>query len=316
MAGQLFTDTGSGYMTTETLSDELRNDLQPKSRFRQFCDVEAAIGKNAGETFSWNVYGDTASDAVALQENEEVPTTSFGVTQGSVTMTEVAIAVPYSGKLEDLSEHDLKKIIHKTLKNSAARSMDTLAHAQFDSAILNYVGTSTSGYNLDTDGTPTGNNNSALNLYHIKTISDLMNERNIPVFNGSDYYCIARPSTMRPFRNELEPYHVYTNEGWDRVVNGETGRYEGIRFVQQTHIAAETNWTTNGLSDAAYFCGADTVTEAVAVPEEIRAKIPGDYGRSKGIAWYYLGGFGITHADTTSTATKNQARILKWDTVA
>ncbi len=29
----------------------------------------------------------------------------------------------------------------------------------------------------------------------------------------------------------------------------------------------------------------DTVAEAIAVPEEVRAKIPTDFGRSKGIAW-------------------------------
>jgi len=43
------------------------------------------------------------------------------------------------------------------------------------------------------------------------------------------------------------------------------------------------------------------------VPEEMRGKIPSDYGRSKGVAWYYLGGFGIVH-----TLASN-ARIVKWD---
>ena len=37
--------------------------------------------------------------------------------------------------------------------------------------------------------------------------------------------------------------------------------------------------------------GADAVMEAVALQEEIRAKIPGDYGRSRGIAWYGILGF-------------------------
>jgi len=41
----------------------------------------------------------------------------------------------------------------------------------------------------------------------------------------------------------------------------------------------------------AIFFGADPVIEAVAVAEEIRAKIPEDYGRSKGVAWYALLGF-------------------------
>ena len=42
----------------------------------------------------------------------------------------------------------------------------------------------------------------------------------------------------------------------------------------------------------------------------MRAKIPSDFGRSKGIAWYYVGGFGLIH---TAAA---QARILKWTSAA
>ena len=60
------------------------------------------------------------------------------------------------------------------------------------------------------------------------------------------------------------------------------------------------------MSNFAYFFGQDTVAEGIAVPEEMRGAIPSDYGRSRGIAWYYLGGFGLTQ-----TAFAN-ARIVKW----
>jgi thiamine-phosphate pyrophosphorylase len=53
--------------------------------------------------------------------------------------------------------------------------------------------------------------------------------------------------------------------------------------------------------------GGDTVAEGIVIPEEMRGKIPTDYGRSRGVAWYYLGGFGLVH---TAFA---QARIVKWD---
>jgi hypothetical protein len=32
--------------------------------------------------------------------------------------------------------------------------------------------------------------------------------------------------------------------------------------------------------------------EAIVVPEEIRGRLSTDYGRSNGIAWYYLGKLG------------------------
>jgi hypothetical protein len=105
-------------------------------------------------------------------------------------------------------------------------------------------------------------------------------------------------------------------------MNGEIGRYENCRFVEQTNIpkggAADSttfNAFTNtadawngGFSDWIFFFGEDTVAEGVAIPDEIRAKIPTDYGRSKGVAWYGLSGFGLVHA-----ADQEQARIVKWD---
>jgi hypothetical protein len=78
------------------------------------------------------------------------------------------------------------------------------------------------------------------------------------------------------------------------ILNGEIGRYESTRFVEQTNIAKMA--FTNGLSNWAYFFGNDTVAEGVVVPEEMRGMIPTDYGRSRGIAWYYVGGFGIVQS--------------------
>lgn len=309
-----WSDTGSNYLANPTLSDEFRTALQPINRFRQFCDVEAAIGKNRGETFQWNIYGDTTDEGGVIQENQKMPETGFAIGQGSVTITEWGISVPYSGKLEALAEHDIRKIVFQTLKNNANRALDAGAHAQFDNTLLRYVATGATTYNLDTDGSPTGNNNNDMSTTHVKQIADLMQERNIPVFDGEHYVCIARPTTLRAVKDDLEAYHMYTSEGWNRVMNGENGRYEGIRFISQTGVASE-GWT-NAKSDAAYFFGADTVTEAVAVPEELRAKIGEDYGRNKGIAWYALLAFGITHADATSAETKKQVRILKWDSAA
>ena len=306
-----WSDSGSGYLANPTLSDEFRVSLQPLSRFRQFCDVEAAIGKNRGETFQWNVYGDTVDQGGVLAEDEKMPETSFPISQGSVTMTEVGLSVPYSGKLEAMAEHDIRKIVFQTLRNDCNKTLDRLAHEQFDATLLRYVGTGESSYAFSDNGAPSAANATGLNTTHVKKIADMMQERNIPVFDGEHYMCVARPTTMRPFKDDLESLHMYTSEGWNRVMNGENGRYEGIRFVTQTNIASE-GWG-GGNSDAAYFFGADTVTEAVAVPEELRAKVGDDYGRGKGIAYYYIGAYGITHADDTDEQTKAQARIVKWD---
>ena len=175
--------------------------------------------------------------------------------------------------------------------------------------ILRGGGSATDSIMLNTDGTPATKNNVALGKNHVKCIVDMMAERNIPPYVNDDYVAIAHPTTFRQLKNDLEQLHQYVETGFRMILNGEIGRYEGVRFVEQTSIPKET-WENNK-SNWAFFFGDDTVAEAIAVPEEIRGKIPTDYGRSRGVAWYYLGGFGIVHPRNDADGSMN-ARIVKW----
>ena len=297
----------NGFMATSKLSDALRHAVQPLCRFRQFCDVEEALGKNRGETVTWNTYGDTATQGTDLIENQPMPETDFPISQGTVTVGEKGVAVPYTGKFDDLSEHPVRQIINKTLKNDCRRALDVAAHAQFDASLLTATGTAGGAITVQTDALFSG---ACIDIEfaHVKTVADTMAEREIPTFDGENYCAIGRPSELRLIRDDLEAIHQYVSEGWNRIMAGEIGRADAVRMVSQTNIA-DAGYTAG---DDIYFFGADTVTEVVACPEEIRGKIPDDYGRGRGIAWYYLGAFGIIHNDTTSAATTAQARIVHW----
>lgn len=314
MAGQVWvTNSLGGYMFSETLSNVLRMAVQPLVKFRQFADVkDAAVqGKGKGEAFHWNVYSDVATQGTTLAEGTAMPETNFTITQGTMTITEFGNSVPYSSKLDDLSKQPVKEIIGKVLKNDAKKAFDVAARAQFERTPLRVVptgGTSTSAVTLTTNGTATGTNNVAMGKNHVKAIVDLMKERNIPPYIGDDYISLAHPTTFRQLKNDLEDVHKYTADGFQMILNGEIGRYENVRFVEQTNVAKEA--FINGQSNWAYYFGNDTVAEGIAVPEEMRGKIPTDYGRSRGIAWYYLGGFGLVQTQAA------QARIVKWDSAA
>lgn len=314
MAGQVWlTNSLGGYMWSPNLSKVLRMAVQPLCKFRQFADVkDAAVqGKNKGEAFHWNVYSDVATQGTTLTEGTAMPQTNFVITQGTMTITEYGNSVPFTSKLDDLSEHPVKEIISKVLKNDAKKAFDIAAEARFDETPLRVVptgGTSTSAITLTTNGTATATNAVALNKSHVKAIVDTMKERNIPPWTSDDYIGLAHPTTFRTLKNDLESVHQYVTEGFHMILNGEIGRYESMRFVEQTNIAK--SGFSGGASNWAYFFGNDTVAEGIVVPEEMRGAIPSDYGRSRGIAWYYMGGFGLVH---TAAA---QARILKWDSAA
>ena len=310
MAGQLWvTNSLGGFAYTDELSEVLRLAVQPLVKFRQFCDAKDATekGLNKGENYHWNVYSDIAQQGTSLIETNTMPESNFVITQGTLTLNEFGNSVPYTGKLDNLSKHPITEIINKVLKNDAKKAFDVEAHAQFDTCKLRVHGTNTDtaagGHTLTTDGTATGSHQAEMNHFNVKSIVDTMKERNIPPYMYDDYFCIAHPTTLRTFKNDLETIHQYVDPGLQLIMNGEVGRFESTRFVEQTHIAKE-NFTN---SDFAFFFGEDTVAEAIAIPEEIRGKIPTDFGRSKGIAWYYRGGSGLVHSAAA------QSRIVKWD---
>ena len=260
MAGQVWaTDSYGGYMYSDQLSDVLRTALQPMSRFQQHCDAKDFTDKGygKGDLFTWNIYSDVADQGGRIDENQKMPETSFTITQGTGTVYEFGQSVPFSGKLDDLSKHPVKEIIHKALKNDATKAFEAEARAQFAATKLTVTpasGTSTTAITLETTGTATATNNVAMNSAHIKLISDAMKERNIPTYADGNYRCIGRPSTFRAFKDELETKSSYTSEGFGMILNGEVGRsYEGIRFFEQTAIASQ-GWT-NAKSDEAFFFG-------------------------------------------------------------
>jgi len=301
-----------GYMYSDELSDTLRHALQPMIRYRQHCDAKDAMnkGKKKGDTYNWNVYSDIADQGTVLAEGSTMPESQYTIVQGSLTVTEYGNSVPFTEKLDNLSKHSVEEVIDKVLKNDAAKAFDLAAQAQFQLSPLVCYPTAAGAGNMlfQTDGAlaSTEDNAAAMDKYHVKDIVDYMKERNIPTYAGGDYFCIARPTTFRTLKNDMEALHQYVEIGFRMIMNGEIGRYEGVRFIEQTNIPSQ-GWTTHGVSDLAHFFGADTVAEAIVVPEEIRGKIPTDYGRSKGIAWYYLGGFGLVHTDASN------ARIVRWE---
>ena len=314
MAGQVWSvNSLGGFMYSLELSDTLRTAVQPLCKFRQFCDAKDFTDKglNKGQLFTWDVYNDVATAGTVLVETSTIQQTNFTIAQGTGTVVELGNAVPYTGLLDNLSKHPVQEIINKVLKNDCKKVIDGQAYNQFNATPLRIAplnGTDTSAIVLTTNGTATTTNNVALGKNHIKSIVDTMKERSIPPYMGDDYFGVSWPTTWRQVKNDLEAVYQYRDEGFQMIYNGEIGKYEGVRFIEQNNIA-KASWT-NQKSNWAYFFGEDTVAEAIVIPEEMRGAIPSDYGRSKGIAWYYLGGFALTQTQAL------QARILKWDSAA
>jgi len=311
MPGQVWSvNQAGGYAYSGELTDVLRTAVQPQTRFVQHCDADDFTDKglHAGDAFQWTVYSDTKKQGGRLVENRKMPETGFTITRGDGTVYEFGNSVPYSGVLDDLSYHPIKVIINKVMRNDAVKAFEKEAHAEFAKTPIKVgpaTGTSTTAIAVSTNGIAPVTNNAPMTKEHLKKIVDLMKEDDTPAYADGDYRCIGRPSTFRQLKDDLEPLHSYTAEGFRQIIAGEIGRsYEGVRMFEQTAIASQ-GWV-NGKSDQAFFFGEDTVIEAIVIPPEIRGKLPGDYGRDKGVAWYAIEGFALVHGNP------EQARIYEW----
>lgn len=263
----------------------------------------------------------------ALTETNTIPQGNHTYIQATLTMSERGFSIPYSEALESLAEVSVRQPIMKVLKYDALCDIDSLVHGEFNKTPMRVAATATAdSVTLTTNSTATLTVSQQLSLTNAKSIIDLMKGRNVPTYTDSDYMAVARPGGLRKLKNDLEAIHQYTETGLEMIMNGEIGRIAGeCRFVEQTVIpaggAADSTtfdaftdtadaWNAAASPDWAFFFGADTVCEAVHTAEEIRAKIPDDYGRSKGVAWYALLGYGITHNSSNSLGN---VRIFKWD---
>lgn len=317
---QMTWGTSSGFLSNAELNMQFQMSAQPLLRFRQFVGLKEAFGKSKGETVNWLKVADLGTIGGTLVETNTFIQSSQSLTWGTLTVNEYGNSIPFTFKVEALSRFDLEEIIREGLQNDMVKVVDGLTERQFNSAKLRYVGTSTTGGTLTTNGTATASNTSILNTYHVRKMVTELRKRKVKGFTkaAGDYVFINSVEAMENIVSALESVHQYTEANVQPIANGEAGRYYMTRFVEDqfatrytydpaAYTATAITWT-QAQSLTGYLFGQGTVREAVAVPEEIRVKIPTDYGRSKGIAWYALLGHKIEWDDEPNT------RIIKWDT--
>jgi len=80
-------------MYSDELSDTLRQQVQPLTKFRQMCDAEdgAHKGLNRGDKFNWNVYSNVGVQGRRLDENTPMPESGFTAIQHQLTVYEAGL---------------------------------------------------------------------------------------------------------------------------------------------------------------------------------------------------------------------------------
>lgn len=301
-------DAPTGTYKSHAMSRKLWEAALPGSVFMDHVRPVDGFGRKQGESITLTRVANITEPASAqLVEAIRIPEDEFALSVQTITVKELGRAVPYTSLSMDLSEFDLENPIQKKLREQMRLVLDTMAAAAFKRTQVKYAVTGAATNNITFNGTFGAISTANMNVFHVEEIRDLMYDTlNVPPYEGGDYLAIFRTRGLRGIKRDAnwEKWHQYT----DPTVkfNGEVGRIESVRFIETNHANALANVGTGSVLGEGVVFGDEAVAMAEALPPELRAAIPGDFGRAKAVAWY-----GILEFDVIwNTGNAGEAKIV------
>lgn len=323
MPGQNWQLNESGaFFSNDKLSKDLIAKAQPMTRFRQFTTKRADFGKNEGQKLLFDKLLDVETAGGQLSEGQPIPKTGFKIRQGTCTAYPYGNSIPWTEEFATYSEFDVTDPIQSRLINDAAKVLDAAAEAAFRQTKIVYTPLTTANPGADAcwsyTGVPVSGTRRAMTPDDFVAITDAMKSgvygaaasgtaTPVPPYDEKgNYVAIASVSALRELRSpQAADASTPTNSGLDFrtdlhygnpevLFSGEEFTAEGTRYVSENHILSrlqDNGATTRTHGGECYIFGKDPVMEIVATPMEVRRNVPGDYGRDRGLAWYYVGGF-------------------------
>lgn len=310
MSGQSWSlNAAGGYLANPRLSRQVRTAATLNMKFRQFVRPEPGYGKGKGDRILIDRITQVQTKGGKLQENVRIPETSVVITQTSVIVYEYGNAIPYTGKLDTLSEFSTENITTKALRDDQMEVLDSDTALQFQACKVKYTPTGTASAptnTTSTSGSPGATATRDIMGFDIKEmVNYLVSTLKCPPYDGEYFMLIGPREVYTALTNDTDVKNDFRYGDPERYFVGEIGTYQRARFVEENNVLGQTLGTTSYRAEFVLF-GDDPVVEGIAAPPEVRAKIPDDYGRSKGLAWYGLLGFIIVW----DTATARQAKIM------
>lgn len=313
MSGQLWSvNSVGGYLTNNSLSKSLREQALPMYVYRQFCNIKEDPGAKLGDTVFFDKILKVTSKGGTLTETNTIPETTWKVVKDSVVVTEWGNSTPFTQKIETLSQFDPNNVSTITLRKDMLEVIDSAAYIEFNKADFIAVATSTASTVFTSNGTATIISSANASDSTVRDIIDNMEQKWVPKFADGSYRGVLSVNTRRGIYNFLQPIAQYADPQYRH--NNEVGQYYACRFVIDNSGNLKDNVGNGSQYGEGFFFGQESVLEAIALAEEVRMKIPTDYGRSKGIAWYAIMQFKkmwTLSSDDLNSVGKGISRIWK-----
>lgn len=172
----------------------------------QFVRKEPGYGKNKGDKLLFDRISNVATQGTTISELSKMPETNFTITQGEVQVNEYGNSIPWTGKLEALSEFSVNNIVLQALKNDMAKALDAAAMAELQTCKIKYAATGTAAAptgTFDTDGTQSTAFTRDIQAFDVKEIIDYFKGTlYAPPFDGENYVCLASIGFARALKDD------------------------------------------------------------------------------------------------------------------
>ncbi len=315
-----------GYITNPKLSEDTFKVAQPMMRARKYVQKLRVKGKFGGDLVNFPKFGnlDQEFTITPLTENVPIPESLQTVRQGTLVVDEWGRALPFSHKIEVLSDYNLDPGYREALSDHYAKTYNYRAAMKFKSTLVKYcpnnATVTTAGAWMD-DGVIDLAALRHLNALDLRTIKNRMVDGfHTPPFKGSkdgpdfEFVFLAAETTISTLladpeiREDLRFADMGAGQNAARI-SGKFPVWNGIVFVKDNQ-AFSTVIGTSAFSGEAVMFGRRPVVEVVAEAMNVRVKRPDDYGRSKGMAWYSIDGLALTWGDNTADVADNQVVVV------
>ena len=167
MAGQSWTIAADGgHFANPRLSSKLRYVNTSQYVFRQFTRPEPGYGKNKGETIDFDKVTMAETQGGEIGEFQDMPETKFSIVKDNLRVVEYGNSIPWTGKLETLSEFNPQQPVQKVMMNDQKLVLDNAVATELKTSKLCYIPTGAASQTWDVDGTPSTLTTHNFNYFH------------------------------------------------------------------------------------------------------------------------------------------------------
>ncbi len=278
-------DAPAGVYRNHALSSNIRKEAVENTKFMPFFSAEDGYGKGKGDslTITRMLQLDLASE---IGELDRLPSGRPAIETKTVGIKQWGFKIPVTEYEKQLTHFDITSPLQQMLRDQITRTMDKMCADALKQTPLKYVPTST-GYNLDTDGSATGVSDRNLGIQDLRVLHDeLSGNLKCPEFKNGKYIGILSTKAARGIKNdpEYKDWQAPTTSG--PLMDGRLRDVEGFALYETNHFAALANLVgTSTTTGEAIFFGADAGRILRVMDPELRMGQPDELGLFRDIGW-------------------------------